>query len=106
MANGTLGRADLSAASETNLYSPGSGVSATVNISFCNRNSGSDAKVKWAVAPSGAGSASNDDYLAFNATVSAENTKIFTGIVVAQEQIVYVESDTASVTAVANGFED
>jgi len=106
MANGKLGGADLSATTETSLYTPGSGVTATVNVSFCNRNSGTDATVKLAIAPSGAGSASNDDYLAFNATVAAESTQIFTGIVVAQEQIIFVESDTASVTALANGFEE
>ena len=105
MANGKLGGVDLAAATETLLYQVPASAVATVNVNFANRN-GSEINVRLAVAASSASGASATDYLLYDINVKANESLQYTGIVVSQGQKVFVQSDTASVTALAVGFEE
>jgi hypothetical protein len=87
------------------LYQVPSSTTATVTVTFANRN-GSSVKVRLAHAASGDSSATNDDYLAYDLSVGANATTQFTGIVMANQEKLFAESDTASVTVTAHGFEE
>jgi hypothetical protein len=102
MASGKLGSADLSAATDTLLYTVPASVTATVNIRIANRNSGS---IKVRVAVGSGASPAATDYLSYDATVPANSMYEDTAVVLTTGEKVWVRSDTANVSARVHGIE-
>jgi len=98
-----LGGADLAAATDTLLYTVGTGKECTFNVSLCNRTTG-NAKVRVAI---GSGSnPANTDYIEYDAVVPGGGVLERGGIVADAGQKVWVRSDVVGVTARAWGFEE
>lgn len=102
MASGILGEADLLANTPSKLYTVPAGTVTTLTVSFCNR-SASEAKVRL-FAPLMAGATTS--YLEYDAAVPANGVLERTGIVLSVGRNLTVQSDKASVTAMAYGFEE
>lgn len=103
MANGRLGAVDLTANTDTTLYTCPIGKTATVNVTFTNRQT-SPVNVKLALANSA--SPATTDYLEFNTELPPFGVLERTGIVVGAGQFLVVTSNVSGVSAVAFGFED
>ena len=103
MASGILGSTDLSANSDTSVYTVPSDTYSVVTVSICNRHSTNTANVRVAVATSGSPGAS--DYLEYDVAVGPNGVLERTGIVAQAARQVIVRSSQASVTAVVMGIE-
>lgn len=102
MATGRLGIQDLSATSNTTLYTCPSGFFAVASVNICNRNS---TPVTVRLALTSSASVTDNAYLEFNATIPGNGVLERTGIVVDAGKLLVVYSSTANVTAVAYGIE-
>lgn len=102
MATGRLGAADLSAATNTTVYTVPATTFSVVTVSVCNRGS-STATVRIAVAatstPTGA------EWLEYDSSVLAKGVLERTGIVMDAGKLLVVYSSNASVNAVVLGIE-
>ena len=105
MASGKLGAADLAAATEVELYSPAASTLATVTVAFCNRGTAT-AKIRIALSASGDAAGTADDWLEYDRAILAHESFERTGITVGSQGKIFVESDTANVSAIAMGFEE
>lgn len=105
MASGRLGAEDLSATTNTGIYTVPSSTVATVNINFCNRNS-SAVTVRLAHVNGSAGSLANEDYLEYNVTIAPNGALERTGIVMAATHTLVAYASAANVSVVAHGFEE
>lgn len=104
MSSGRLGAQNLSATTNTTLYSgPASGYVGTVTVSLCNRNT-TPVRVRLAVATTS--SPSTAEWLWYDKLVPGNEAVERTGLVVDYGKQIVVYSDTASVTAVAMGYEE
>jgi hypothetical protein len=103
MASGVLGRSDLSAATNTSVYTVPSAKLAVVNVSICNRGS-STASVRLAVSTSGTPGAG--DYIEYDQPVISAGVLERTGLVLAAGTVLVAYSSGASVSVVAYGFEE
>lgn len=102
MASGTLGSADLTAATNTTLYSVTAGQVSTFTVAFCNRNS-SPVKVRVSI---GSAAPANKDFLVYDRTIPANGEFERTGLTASAGDVVVVRSDKAGVSARAFGFEE
>lgn len=103
MASGRLGTpADLSATTNTSIYTCGATNFAVVNVTICNRNSSS---VQVRIALSTSGTPANADYLEYGVTIPANAALERTGIVMSPTNQLVVYSSTANVSAIAYGVE-
>lgn len=102
MATGILGRQDLSAASDTTLYTVPSDTFAVVSVSVVNRGA-SSANIRIAV--SNSGTPADADYLEYDAEVLAKGVLERTGIVMDAGKVLVVRSSAINVNAVAVGIE-
>tara|TARA_Y200000002_G_scaffold363_1_gene346 strand:+ start:20754 stop:21077 length:324 start_codon:yes stop_codon:yes gene_type:complete len=102
MASGILGSSDLSANSDTSVYTVPSSTYSVVTVSVCNRGSNT-ANIRLAVATSASPSAA--DYLEYNVSVAPNGVLERTGIVAEATRQVIVRSDQTSVTAMVMGIE-
>lgn len=102
MASGILGASDLSAATNTTVYTVPANTYSVVSINMCNRGS-TDAAVRIALAATD--TPTNAEYIEFNSSVFANNVIERTGIVLAAGQKVVVYSTSASTSAVVYGIE-
>jgi hypothetical protein len=102
MATGRLGAADLSATTNTTLYTCPASTFAIANVSICNRNATS-VTVRLALAssttPGGA------EWLEFGVTLPANSVLERTGLALDAGKILVVWASTTSVNAVAYGIE-
>lgn len=104
MSSGRLGAQNLSATTNTTLYSgPANGSVGTVTVSLCNRNT-TPVRVRLAVATTS--SPSTAEWLWYDKLVPGNEAVERTGLVVDYGKQIVVYSDTASVTAVAMGYEE
>lgn len=104
MSSGRLGAQNLSATTNTTLYSgPASGYVGTVTVSLCNRNT-TPVRVRLAVATTS--SPSTAEWLWYDKLVPGNEAVERTGIVVDYGKQIVAYSDTANVTAVAMGYEE
>ena len=104
MSSGRLGAQNLSATTNTTLYSgPASGYVGTVTVSLCNRNT-TPVRVRLAVATTS--SPSTAEWLWYDKLVPGNEAVERTGIVVDYGKQVVGYSDTANVTAVVMGYEE
>lgn len=102
MATGRLGVQDLSATTNTTLYTCPSSTFAVVNVTICNRNATS-VTVRLAIASSA--TPGNSEYIEYGTTIPANAVLERTGLVLAAGQLIVVYSSTTSVNAVAYGIE-
>lgn len=102
MATGRLGAADLSATTNTTLYTCPASTFAIANVSICNRNA-TAVTVRLALASSATPGGS--EWLEFGVTIPANSVLERTGLVVDAGKILVVWASTTSVSAVAYGIE-
>ena len=102
MATGRLGTADLSAATDTTLYTVPATTFSVVTVSLCNRG-GTSALVRIAVCD--ADTPGNDEYIEYDSAILANGVLERTGIVMDTGKLLVVRSSATSVTAVAYGIE-
>lgn len=101
--SGILGQADLSAATNTVVYTVPASTVSTVNISICNRGV-SDALVRVAVAATG--SPAPSEYIEYEAVVAQGVPLERTAVVLQAAKNVVVYSDVASISVSVWGFEE
>lgn len=102
MATGRLGTADLSAASDTTLYTVPATTFSVVTVSLCNRG-GTAALVRIAICDTA--TPGNDEYIEYDASVLANGVLERTGIVLDAGKLLVVRSSATNVTAVVYGIE-
>lgn len=102
MATGRLGVQDLSATTDTTLYTCPADTFSVVTVSICNRGT-SVAQVRLALSTSGTPGAA--DYLEFDVDLPAKGVLERTGIVMDASKVLVVRSSATSVNAVCYGIE-
>ena len=102
MATGRLGVADLSAATNTTLYTVPANTFSVVTLSVVNRGA-SAATVRVAVSASA--TPADSEYIEFDTSLTAKGVLERTGIVMDAGKLIAVRSNSASVNAVVYGIE-
>ena len=97
-----LGKADLSATTNTSVYTVGSGKEALVNVNVCNRNSSA---VTVRLANADGSTPSNDEYIEYDYSVAANQSFQRTGILMQAAQIIVAYSSATNVSVVVDGLE-
>lgn len=102
MATGTLGQADLAAATNTTVYTVPADTTATISISICNRSS-LHRSIKIAISASG--TPSDSEYIEYETSLIGNGTLERTGLVVSANKNIVVYSNDDKVTANIYGYE-
>ena len=102
MATGRLGVADLSAATNTTLYTVPASTFSVVTVSVLNRGA-TAATIRLAVASSA--TPADSEYLEYDTSLSAKGVLERTGIVIDAGKLLVVRSSATSVNAVVYGIE-
>lgn len=102
MATGRLGTADLSAASDTTLYTVPATTFSVVTVSLCNRG-GTSALVRIAICDTA--TPGDDEYIEYDAAILSNGVLERTGLVLDAGKLLVVRSSATSVTAVCYGIE-
>jgi hypothetical protein len=102
MATGRLGVVDLSAATNTTLYTVPANTFAVVTVNMVNRGA-SAAAVRIAVASSA--SPADSEYIEYDVSLAAKGVVERTGIVMDAGKLLVVRSSAVSVNAVVYGIE-
>ena len=102
MASGTLGKADLVAATATLLYTVPAGVTATINVRFANRTATGIA-VRIAIGTGAAPALA--DYMSYDIGLPANGVVEDTGIVCSAGDKVWAVAAVAGVSVRVHGFE-
>lgn len=102
MATGRLGASDVSATTNTTVYTCPADTYAVVAVNICNRGA-STAALRLALAASDTPTAA--EYIEYDADVFANNVLERTGIVLAAGQKLVVYSSAANISAVVVGIE-
>lgn len=103
MASGLLGAANLSAATNTTLYTVPVSKTASFSVNFCNRNTTS-ASVRLAIGSNATPAAT--DWLIYDVILAGNADLERTGLVLDASKLVVVYSSAANVTATAYGYEE
>lgn len=104
MASGRLAASAPPADTDTRLYQAPAGTLATVSVCCANR-SGSDARVRVALADSTASAPSIADFVEYDAALAPNVPLERTGLVVGPGQQIFVRADAPDVSFVAYGIE-
>jgi hypothetical protein len=102
MPSGRLGIADLSASTNTTIYTVPASVFAVVNINLCNRNATS---VTVRIATAATSSPTNAEYIEFGTTIPANGVLERTGIVLSTTNQLVVWASAVGVSATIFGVE-
>ena len=102
MATGRLGVANLSAATDTTLYTVPAATFAVVTVSIVNRGA---TAVTVRIAISASATPADSEFIEFDTSLSAKGVLERTGIVMDTGKLLVVRSSATSVNAVAYGIE-
>lgn len=102
MASGILGSSDLSANSNTTIYTVPADTYSVITVNFCNRGS-STANIR--LATSTGDTPGGNEYLEYDVSVGPNGVLERTGIVIDATKKVVVRSSQASVTSMVMGIE-
>lgn len=102
MSNGRFGKADLAAATDTDIYTVPASTVATVTVAFVNRTAASIA-ARLAVRSA---ALADTDYLEYDASIPANGVLERTGIVLSAGEIITVHAAAAGVSVRVHGFEE
>ena len=102
MATGILGQADLSASTNTTLYTVPADTFAVITVNVCNR-SGTDKNIRVAVAAGG--TPSNAEYLEYDVTLLPNGVLERGGIVMNAGKNLVVYADATDVSVSVYGIE-
>jgi hypothetical protein len=102
MATGRLGVADLSAATNTTLYTVPANTFSVVTLSVVNRSASA---VTIRIAMSSSATPADSEYLEYDTSLSAKGVLERTGVVIDAGKLLVVRSSAASVNAVVYGIE-
>lgn len=102
MATGRLGAVDLTAATDTVLYTVPTSTFTVATVSVCNR---SNAAITVRLAISATGTPAATEYIEYETEILAKGVLERTGIVLDAGKKIVVRSSAANVTALAMGIE-
>lgn len=105
MAHGRLGAADLSATTNTTIYTVPASTKATVNISVCNRNS-SQIAIRLMHLDGAIGTLASEDYIEYDLPIPANEAIERTGIPMTATHVIAAYSDMANVSVQVWGIEE
>ncbi len=103
MASGTLGQADLSATTNTTVYTVPAGKVASFNVNVLNRTA-SNVTVRMAI--SATNSPTNSEFLEYEATVPANGVMERTGLVASAGKNLVIYASSTGVSVNVFGFEE
>ena len=103
MATGRLGTEDISATTNTTVYTCPSATFAVVTLSLCNRNASTARNIRVAVASTDTPSVA--EYIEFDSELLAKGVLERTGLVLAAGQRIVVYASGTDVSAVVYGIE-
>lgn len=104
MASGRLGAINLSATTNTLVYTVPASTLSIVNVNIANRNSTSIV-VRLAHLNGAIGTIANEDYIEYDVTILGNGILERTGIVMAATHTIVAYSDTANVSVHVHGIE-
>lgn len=99
---GLLGKADVPAAADTDLYTVPAGLWATVNFYMVNRTAAPIA-VRWMVR---SGALADSDFMEYDTVLPANGVLRETGVALSAGEIVTVRAAAVGCTACVRGFEE
>lgn len=102
MATGRLGASDISAATNTTVYTCPADTYAVIAVNICNRGTNT-AAIRVALADADTPTAA--EYIEYDVSVFAKNVLERTGLVLSAGQRIVVYSDESTVSAVVVGIE-
>lgn len=103
MATGLLGASDVSASTNTTLFTVASGKTASFSVCFCNR-SALPVLVRLALCTSGTPGVS--EYVIYDAVVNGNGSLERTGLILNAGKLVVVYTSGPGISATAYGFEE